>query len=600
MLQPLDIMFDSATPVAPPTRTWASIPRFLDAEVQAGHSRSSRTKIRSAVNTLLKVVGTSPENAPIDLAWFDRTFPEKGWDPTTMDIEKGTYNDYRNRVRPLIERMIGASAVKKALRSVEDDWKACGTYLGGLEEFSGLKAKRLIPLKSTLTNAARRAGLRTVDVDNATLLEMHAEEKKGAKDSLVRVSKLIAGLQATTAGILAWFPHPITPIEPESLRRYEVPPQLRTEIEDIVEKAAQKKYIRVKNKYEYVSEGTRINYRTTMHAAIDALLTVGRLRRNANGFASILEDPEALDDLVNHMVSRVEDGDITARHATSLMARLPVILDRNGIDSGHLRAAIKDVDELRHDAKKAGMPVSAMRLCRKLIESRSYRNKFLLAHAKPRLVAQSILDAAHGRALTDEERRLAVSHGVVALFCAIEAGGAPIRVENFLECLYGVPTAWATREGTGFGFVIPAEKVKNKKAIRFKMKPNMHKWCDTVAWYLDHIRPLLLPKDPETGEVLPCRWLVPMLSDPSRHCPYETFHGWFVRIMRDVVGVPCLPHNYRHGKASMLYHRYPHRLAHIAQQLGDTEATVVGSYAWVHQEKAMEEGQQLVCDLIET
>jgi hypothetical protein len=142
--------------------------------------------------------------------------------------------------------------------------------------------------------------------------------------------------------------------------------------------------------------------------------------------------------------------------------------------------------------------------------------------------------------------------------------------------------------------------VKNKKAIRFKMKPNMHKWCDTVAWYLDHIRPLLLPKDPETGEVLPCRWLVPMLSDPSRHCPYETFHGWFVKIMRDVVGVRCLPHNYRHGKASMLYHRYPHRLAHIAQQLGDTEATVVGSYAWVHQEKAMEEGQQLVCDLIET
>jgi hypothetical protein len=65
--------------------------------------------------------------------------------------------------------------------------------------------------------------------------------------------------------------------------------------------------------------------------------------------------------------------------------------------------------------------------------------------------------------------------------------------------------------------------------------------------------------------------------------------------MRDVVKVPCLPHNYRHGKASLLYHRYPDRLAYIAEQLGDTERTVIECYAWVHNEKAMAEGQRLVC-----
>ena len=106
------------------------------------------------------------------------------------------------------------------------------------------------------------------------------------------------------------------------------------------------------------------------------------------------------------------------------------------------------------------------------------------------------------------------------------------------------------------------------------MEPDQHKWCDTVAWYLRDIRPLILT-NPKTGEISPSPWLVPMLSDPARPCPYETFHLWFVKIMRDVVKVPCLPHNFRHGQASLLYHKYPDRLPWIARRLGDTEATVV-------------------------
>lgn len=600
MLQTLDTIVATAMPVALPPRTWVSIPGFLETEVDGGRSLSSCTKIRSAANTLLRIVGTSPENAPLDLAWFDQHFALDGWDPAIMDIEQQTYADYRNRVRPVIERMIATPVAKQAPQASDDDWSACGAWLKRLDAYQGLKAKPLIPVINTLTNAARHAGLRTADIDNTILLQLHAQAKKSAKNSLVRASKLIARLQVTTPDILTWFPRPITPIVPAPLHRYDVPSQLRSEIEEFVEKASRKKYIRVRNKYEYVSDGTRINYRMTLHATIDALVTVGRLRANANGFANILEEPDALDDIVRHFIMRVETGEITARHATSLTRRLPVILDRNGIDSAHLRDSLKDVAELQHDAKKAGMPASAIRLCRKLIESRNYRNRFLLAHAKPRQVAQSILNSAAGRALTDEERRLAVSHGVVALFCAIESGGAPIRVENFLEALYGVPNAWVMPKGRGFVCVIPAGKVKNKKEIRFEMQPSLYKWCDTLAWYLDNIRPLLLRKHPETDKALPCRWLVPMLSDPARHCPYETFHGWFVRIMRDVVGIPCLPHNYRHGKASMLYHRYPDRLSYIAEQLGDTETTVIESYAWVHKEMAMTEGQRLVCELIET
>ena len=70
--------------------------------------------------------------------------------------------------------------------------------------------------------------------------------------------------------------------------------------------------------------------------------------------------------------------------------------------------------------------------------------------------------------------------------------------------------------------------------------------------------------------------------------------------MRDVVGVRCTPHNYRHGQASLLYHRYPERIGWIAVRLGDTQDTVLRHYAWVHAAKAMAEGQRLISDLIET
>ena len=329
------------------------------------------------------------------------------------------------------------------------------------------------------------------------------------------------------------------------------------EVEDFVERASRRRYIRVKKKFDYVEDGTRTNYRTTLHATLDGLISVGRLRTDANGFGSVLEEPDALDDLVNHMFERIETGKISARSATGLMGRLPIILDRNGIDSTHLREALKEVDELQQHPEKAGMPLPTRHFCEKLIENRAYRNRFLLAHAKLRQVAQDALGAAKaaGRALTADERSIVIRHGVVSAFCSMEVGGAPIRVENFLEMPYGVEGAWIWQKGKGFEVKIPAAFTKNGEPIEFEMQPNAYKWCDTLHWFIAHVRPLILA-DPKTGETRSSPWLVPMLSDLTRPCPYETFLSWFVPIMRDVVKVPCLPHNYRHGQASMLYHNY--------------------------------------------
>lgn len=338
-----------------------------------------------------------------------------------------------------------------------------------------------------------------------------------------------------------------------------------------------------------------------MHTVIDALVVTGHLPSQADAFAPTLEDLRALEDVLRHVVGRVTAGAISARHATTLVARLPVILERTGIDPAPLRELVAEVDELRQHGAEGGMPKDVRRLCRALIERRSFRNRFLLAHAPARRVAQALLDRARaeGCPLTPAERGAVIRHGAVALFCAIEIGGAPVRVENVLEMSYGTGEAWLRPKGQGFAVNIPGHFVKNGKPIEFEMKPDAHRFCDTVHWYLAQVRPLILT-DPRTEEERASPWLLPMLSDASRPCPYETFLMWFTRIMRDEVKVPCTPHNFRHGQASLLYHRHPDRIGWIARRLGDKDDTVLRYYAWVHNDLVMAEGQRLIAGLIQS
>ena len=603
MLQTLNQMAIAIAKAVPvPHRTWAAIPEFLDGRVTAGASKSSVAKIRSATNGLLKAKGITAGNALVNLEWFDRMFPVDGWDPTVMSFEQATYQDYRNRVRPTLEEMLGVSEEKKYIRAAVDMWDEAAVEFERLDTIKGRNSsQKMIPIRSTLTMAARRASLGPGDLDQSAFMELHDDAKKSERTSLRSASRMISEGQKKSTAIARMFPHPIQPITVTGPFRYAVPAHFATEVDEFVERAARIRYIRAKKVHEYVKDRTRTGLKTTLHAVIDGLVATGHLDPHSNSFALVLEDPLALEDFLGHIVDRIGEDGITARHATTLVGRLPAILDRNGIESRVLREMIKEVEELGHYSDKAGMPDKTKRLCRTLIEKRKFRNNFLLAHARPRRIAQDLLDTAaqEGRGLTRGERLQVIRHGTVALFCAIEIGGAPVRVENVLEMPFGGDDAWMWLDGKDVRVVIPGNFVKNGKEIRFEMQPGPHKFAETVRWYIDNIRPLILT-DPDTGMTIPSPWLVPMLSASDRPCPYETFHGWFLRIMRDVVGVPCTPHNYRHGQASLLYHRYPERIGWIAVRLGDTQETVIRHYAWVHTEKAMAEGQRLISEMIDT
>ena len=274
MLHTLDQMFAPAPPVVATGRTWVAIPAFLEAEVAAGASSSSRDKARSAVRGLLRARRLAPENAPVCLDWFDRTFPPDGWDHA-MSFEHGTWRDYIYRVRPVLERMTGADVARKATRELEDDWSEAGEHLGGLDMFSNSGGgQSLIPILSTLTNAARREGLRTRDIDDARFRDLYEKAGKGEKRSLRSASALLATIRSSEPSTRMWFPHPITPIEAPGPFRYEVPPQLEAEIgpsrRDGVQKALHPRQGRVRvrvrrNPHELPHHAARRDRRAHRH-----------------------------------------------------------------------------------------------------------------------------------------------------------------------------------------------------------------------------------------------------------------------------------------------------------------------------------------------
>ena len=317
LLQPLDQMFSPPVVAATTNLTWTAIPAFLKAEVAAGESSSARSKARTASGSLLRARKLTPENACINLDWFDRTFPLDGWDES-MPIQRETWVDNIYRVRPVIERMTGASAATKELRARDDDWAEAGAHLGGLEVFKSLRRFQAPdPVSSTLTMAARRAGLGTGKSTRTTFKLFTTRRRRTDKRSLRSDRSLSPSCNPRQQRYGRGFhtrSHRSRPPVRSTIRSLLSSPPKSSTSSSLHPGSATSGSRRSTNTCEL---GTRINYRTTLHATVGGLIAVGRLRQDANGFASVLEDPDALDDLVNHTLERIEAGKITARSATA-------------------------------------------------------------------------------------------------------------------------------------------------------------------------------------------------------------------------------------------------------------------------------------------
>jgi hypothetical protein len=224
---------------------------------------------------------------------------------------------------------------------------------------------KLIPLRSTLSNAARARSIQPAGLTQDVLIDLHeAAEGSAERKSIRTASLLLSEAQKRFPEIMTKLPHPLEPIRAEAAPRYLVPSQLEREIDALEEKAARKCFIEITDEHETVADGTRIGVRTSLRALVDGFIRSDRLDPDADSFLHLLDDREALKAAVRVQVERVRRGEIVPRHAATLVRRIPIVLDRNGISSSEFRRQIAKVAELKAPRGGYVMPERTKRFCR--------------------------------------------------------------------------------------------------------------------------------------------------------------------------------------------------------------------------------------------
>ncbi|PID35445.1 MAG: hypothetical protein CR958_00205 [Rhodobacterales bacterium] len=209
--------------------------------------------------------------------------------------------------------------------------------------------------------------------------------------------------------------------------------------------------------------------------------------------------------------------------------------------------------------------------------------------------------------LSPDQARLAANllrqarmFGVCAAFAAIEIEGAPFRKSNVITDLKfgGHPqTFFDHREDKvrpRLEIHIPNELLKNGDAMtrRNQYLPRFVFDQDglgaegyrILSFYLTRIRPLF-------GGANRSDHVFPALKGKPRPLVLSTFDGWLTECS-NAIGLPLLPHNFRHGFATIEILHDPTCYSELETLTGDTEDTLRQHYAFIDRERQTRTLQQ--------
>lgn len=237
------------------------------------------------------------------------------------------------------------------------------------------------------------------------------------------------------------------------------------------------------------------------------------------------------------------------------------------------------------------MSLEARKFCAWLLDSRRnellYRSLHLRFHTRY-LDEVALLEAG---GWVPRRRARLKQLGYLAAMTALWTWCAPLRIANMCSLrLYGNrPQIWLpSGSRKEVRLKLAASEMKNARAIDHRLLPGRHKAVETIAWYVEHVRPL--HGDGDTSE-----YLFPAQKSGG-HVSANCVRNWLYTHAA-AEGIKIKPHWFRHAAATLYIRKFPGAYDHVAQLLDDRPEAVRRYYSWVDDLAVMDDVQRNILEM---
>lgn len=579
------------------------VPTLADVAAWAEQRRSSDDRRALArVEKLWDNVPLKSRRADIDA--FDRQFPLRGFDPAEHKSE-AAYKAWRRKVIAVLKDFLRQTAptavpVKSAVARIDSADVAWSELIAAIrkvchgEEGSLFVQQRLLPIIS-LSREVIPLDLGPRDLVGDALVRIGAGRSGHDRASIIRALRNLNSMRSVPeiAALLPLDEYCLTPWP----RKYAIgtlPEHLHRQIEAWLDASCGGEVDRVEGgRIGATSASDRSKKSVALRRYCEAALAaVPDLAENAP--LEALVTPDIMVDVLRRWLSPTHLKPLSNRSITAYYSSVKTVAAHNGVDVSVFEELEKGTKVLQ-SGKREGKQMSprVRKFCEGLLNSKALQTRLMTLHIRARRLAQSLLDRAEAddRELSKREVDRVRQLGAFAAYCAISTCGLPMRIDNLMKLRFRGPDAncLLPTKATPFArFLLPGTEVKNGKPIQAPLHQDRRNGLDTVLWYIKCVRPLFLKSEDSV-------FLFPEVRGTGA-MDKKMFREWFKKISRSL-GLPMVPHNFRHALASLLIHAYPGQYEAVAVLLGDTENTVRTYYAWVNKRVQIDAAQALVVGL---
>lgn len=557
---------------------------------------------RAAVKKLTRIsvpglITSDLKAVPMDLAFVEFLCSELDRQPSVSRKERARQSDWKSRLRTIARRLEDVPVVRTS-----QEWEACLAAIRELAVVQGLTEQALIPITSTMRQAAAEEGIEPAEMTIEWLTALFKKAGRKRRRSLQRAAALFDALWADLP--LQLRPsQPFGPIEipPRRRKSHPLPPRIAADLEAYIARRVQGTVLPGLTSEVQVDDGIKADqstnvYRQAMGWMFDSLCVAGVL---TPGDDLEIADLGRLDWLSKIAVEALahyeaEDGEPSVfpwqpiqpktiyNRTTSLVllfGRLcpgfleqkvevldPETIRPSNVDASGLTKLLRaHVSNEMTDAHKA--------FCRKLVadkdEQRLVLNMHMVCWAEAKTRWQSYDAQSHHDRM--QTINLCVLAAILALVVHI-----PFRARTVTEMLLdGTHPDLALPKGSRrIEFHIAPKRMKVPKVFDAVLEDsNWTRPRQILDWFIKGPRQELL-RDP-------------LLLSPKNRRPERLFGGVntarYNRILVDwteEVGLRMTTHLFRHALASILINCCEVSLEDVAGLLGNSVATVEQNYVF--------------------